>query len=183
MSETTGHKLETRVWYALLWHPVSWTPFWPGGKESACQCRRHRRLAFNPWVRKIPWRSTWRCTPEFLSGQRNLGGYDPWGPKKLDTTEAAYYVVHTHAFLSLKYLLHRIIERKKINNRGKSQQIYSKCFLLLISFLALDKWLKIFVSSSSFLKWDNGIMMLFPRDCYEKYFYLYNFIHICISLV
>ena len=23
------------------------------GKESACQCRR---LGFDPWVRKIPWR-------------------------------------------------------------------------------------------------------------------------------
>ena len=31
----------------------------PGGsvvKESACQCRRHRRYQFDPWVRKIPWR-------------------------------------------------------------------------------------------------------------------------------
>jgi len=24
-------------------------------KESACQCRRHKRLRFNLWVRKIPW--------------------------------------------------------------------------------------------------------------------------------
>ena len=24
------------------------------GKESACQCRRHRRWVFHPWVRKIP---------------------------------------------------------------------------------------------------------------------------------
>ena len=29
---------------------------WLSGKESACQYRRHRRLQFNPWVRKIPWR-------------------------------------------------------------------------------------------------------------------------------
>ena len=72
-------------------------------------------------------------------GKRNLGGYGLWGLKELDTTEATYYMVHTHAFLSLKYLLHKIIEIKKINNRGKSQQIYSKCFLLLTSFLALDK--------------------------------------------
>ena len=28
-------------------------PWWLSGKESACQCRR---LRFNPWVRKIPWR-------------------------------------------------------------------------------------------------------------------------------
>ena len=39
-------------------------------------------------------------------GKRNLGGYGPWGLKELDTTEATYYMVHTHAFLSLKYLLH-----------------------------------------------------------------------------
>ena len=24
-------------------------------KESACQCRRHKRHGFNLWVRKIPW--------------------------------------------------------------------------------------------------------------------------------
>ena len=27
---------------------------WHGGKESACQCRRHKRRGFNPWVRKTP---------------------------------------------------------------------------------------------------------------------------------
>ena len=26
------------------------------GKESACQCRRHR---FDPWVRKMPWSRKW----------------------------------------------------------------------------------------------------------------------------
>ena len=36
-------------------------PFVPGasrlsGEESACQCRRHRRLRFDPWVRKTPCR-------------------------------------------------------------------------------------------------------------------------------
>ena len=44
--------------------------------EAACQCRRHRRCGFNPWVRKIPWRRAWQPTPLFLSGksrgQRNL---------------------------------------------------------------------------------------------------------------
>ena len=27
-----------------------------GGKEPTCQCRRHKRCRFNPWVGKIPWR-------------------------------------------------------------------------------------------------------------------------------
>ena len=44
-------------------------------KESACQCRR---LGFNPWVRKIPWRRKWQPTPVFLPeefhGQRSLVG-------------------------------------------------------------------------------------------------------------
>ena len=26
------------------------------GKDSTCQCRRHKRHRFNPWVGKIPWR-------------------------------------------------------------------------------------------------------------------------------
>ena len=35
-----------------------WEGF-PGGtsgKEPTCQCRRHKRWGFNPWVGKIPWR-------------------------------------------------------------------------------------------------------------------------------
>ena len=52
------------------------------GKESACQCRRHR---FDPWVRKIPWRREWQPTPVFLPGEfhgkRSLAGYSPWGHK------------------------------------------------------------------------------------------------------
>ena len=32
-------------------------------QKPACHCRRHERLSFNPWVRKIPWRRTWQSTP------------------------------------------------------------------------------------------------------------------------
>ena len=38
-------------------------PWWPSGKESACQCRRRR---LDPWVWKIPWRRTWQPTPVFF---------------------------------------------------------------------------------------------------------------------
>ena len=41
-------------------------PWWLSGKESACQYRGH---VFNPWVRKIPWRSKWQPTPVFLPGK------------------------------------------------------------------------------------------------------------------
>ena len=56
-------------------------PGGPGGKELACQCRRHKRHRFNPWVGKIPWRRAWQPTPVFLPGelhgQRSLVGYNP----------------------------------------------------------------------------------------------------------
>ena len=53
------------------------------GKEPTCQCRRHKRCGFNPWVGKIPWRwrRAWQPTPAFLPeeshGQRSLVGYSP----------------------------------------------------------------------------------------------------------
>ena len=51
------------------------------GKEPVHQCRRHKRCSLDPWVRKIPWRRKWQCTPVFLpresNGQRYLMGYCP----------------------------------------------------------------------------------------------------------
>ena len=59
--------------------------------EPSCQCRRHKRCEFDPWVGKIPWRRAWQPTPVFLPGeshgQRSLAGCSPWGHKELDTTE------------------------------------------------------------------------------------------------
>ena len=66
---------------------------WRMGREHTCQCRRLRRLGFNSWVRKIPWRRAWQPTPVFLPGefhgQRSLAGYDPWGRKESDVTESS----------------------------------------------------------------------------------------------
>ena len=65
----------------------------PGGaseKEPTCQ---FRRLAFCPWVGKIPWSRNWQPAPVFLPGKchglRRLAGYSPWGRKELDMTEHA----------------------------------------------------------------------------------------------
>ena len=33
------------------------------GKESACQCRRHKIRGFNPWLGKIPQRRAWQTPP------------------------------------------------------------------------------------------------------------------------
>ena len=71
----------------------------PGGSaiKNLPASRRHRRLGFNPWVKKILWRRAWQATPAFLleksQGQRSLGDYSPWGHKESDTTAEAE---HTH---------------------------------------------------------------------------------------
>ena len=66
-------------------------PRWLGGKESACQGSRPRRLGFDPWIRKIPWRRKWQPTTVFLPGKSHgqwiLVGYSPWGRRELDTAE------------------------------------------------------------------------------------------------
>ena len=46
---------------------------WLSGKDSAHQCRSHRRRGFHPWVRKIPWRRKWQPTPVFLPGKSCRG--------------------------------------------------------------------------------------------------------------
>ena len=61
------------------------------GQEPACQCRRHKRHKFDPWVRRISWSRKWKPTPLSLPGeshgQRSLVGYNPWGWKESDMTD------------------------------------------------------------------------------------------------
>ena len=47
------------------------------GKEPTCQCRRHKRLGFSPWMGTIPWRKKWQPTPVFLPG-KSYGQRGSW---------------------------------------------------------------------------------------------------------
>ena len=57
-------------------------PSWPSGKESTCQCRR---LKFNLWVRKIPWRRKWQ--PTQISCLRNPMDSRAWWARVHGVTE------------------------------------------------------------------------------------------------
>ena len=83
------------------------TQGFPGGdsgKEATCQQRRSKRLGFDPWVGKIPWRRKWQSTPVFLPGeshgQKSLVGCSPWGGKELDMTEHETNESNTHTHAS-----------------------------------------------------------------------------------
>ena len=69
-------------------------PSGTNGKNSTRPCRRHKKLGFDPWVGKVPWRRKWQPAPVFLHGkfhgQRSPVGSSPWGNKESNTTE------HTH---------------------------------------------------------------------------------------
>ena len=83
-----------------------------GGKESACQCRRHKRLGFNSWFEKIPWRRIWQPTPVFLAGesheQNSLAGYGPWRCQESDWNNLAYklYIHICHFIVYQKLIQH-----------------------------------------------------------------------------
>ena len=59
-------------------------PWWLGGKEYSCWCRRH---GFDPWVRPILQRRKWQpvsaLLPRKAHGQRSLGHYSLWGHKSV----------------------------------------------------------------------------------------------------
>ena len=57
------------------------------GKESARQCRRHKRHGFDSWVGKIPWRRKWQSAmvflPEKSHGERSLVGLQSVGLQRV----------------------------------------------------------------------------------------------------
>ena len=76
------------------------------GKESAYQCRSCKRFGFDPWVRKIPWRSKWQpipvfwpWIPEFMNSRipwtEEAGGIG--GHKESNTTKRVSTCAHARA--------------------------------------------------------------------------------------
>ena len=75
-------------------------------QEPTCQCRRHRRQGFDPWVGKVPWRRSRQRTPVSLPGeshgQRNL--MEPYSPIGLQSrTQLKRFSMHS--FLNHRFLL------------------------------------------------------------------------------
>ena len=67
------------MWWVMQWQRIG------------CQCRRHKRCGFNPWVGKIPWKRAsnslqYSCLENPMN-KRSLVGYSPWGHKESDMTQ------------------------------------------------------------------------------------------------
>ena len=73
--------LKIASWILTIFKALRVDLGFPGGasgKEPACQCRRHKRHRFNPWVRKIPWRRAWK--PTLVSCLENPMDRGVWWP-------------------------------------------------------------------------------------------------------
>ena len=61
---------------------------WHSGKGSACQCRRHKRFEFDPWVRKILCYRKWQLTSLFLPPKNpwteELSGLQSTGSQRVE---------------------------------------------------------------------------------------------------
>ena len=72
---------EQRIIAFVQHHQFTGLPKWLSDKQCACQCRRHWRHRFDPWVGKIPWRRKWQPTlvflPEKSHEHRSLAGFSP----------------------------------------------------------------------------------------------------------
>ena len=60
------------------------------GKEPICQCRRHKRHRFNPWIRKIPWRRPWQPPPIFLPGESHGPPEKPGGLQSIGSQRVGH---------------------------------------------------------------------------------------------
>jgi len=89
------HLLHLEFYFlCILWWGAS-------GREPTCQCRRHKRHGFDPWIVKFSWRKAWQPTPTpvFLlgesHGQRSLVAYTPQSHKRVRHTKVTEHA-YTH---------------------------------------------------------------------------------------
>ena len=99
----------------IYWHTHGDFPGGINRKKPTCQCRRYKRLRFNPQSpATISWRRAWQLTPVFLPGESH--GPSSQGHAESNVTEAtqqvcthAIYTMHAYIFMcvcSYVYPLH-----------------------------------------------------------------------------
>ena len=89
----------------LIWKSSARVSQWLSSKEPACQCRRHKRCGFDPWVGKILWRRAWSSTPGSLPGESVPRTEEPGGLQPIGLQKVRYNwsdIACTHAQLRQK---------------------------------------------------------------------------------
>ena len=86
----------------MLQHSHSWA-YICTMQESACQCGRRKRLGFDPWVWKFPWRRAQQPTPVFLPGKslwtEEPGGLQSIGSQRVRHDWSDLACTHAHIYM------------------------------------------------------------------------------------
>ena len=85
---------------------IEWELPGGSGKEFSWECRRCKRLGFNPWVGKIPWRWKWEPTLVFLPGKSHELNRGAWQATVLRVSKSWTQLCrHTYAHTLTMYLI------------------------------------------------------------------------------
>ena len=89
--------------FAKYYPDILELPRWCRGKEFVCQCRRHRRYEFDPWVGKIP-------LEEEMATHFNILAWEIWWIEESDGLQSmslqksqTWLSIHHIVFLSESY--------------------------------------------------------------------------------
>ena len=107
-SNLTGAvQLKLDKWNAFFLLPHTYIPWWLKWHRI---CLKYRRTRFNPWVRKIPWRWEWLCTPVFWPGKFHRGSQQSMGlprVRQLSThPRRAAFTIEGKGRLCLAHIIH-----------------------------------------------------------------------------
>ena len=121
------------------------------GRKPTCQCRRHKRHGFNPWIKKIPWMRAWQQILVFLPGesfgQRSLEGYLSTGLQRVRQDWGR--LAHTHMNLRNEFFVFTCLQNayqycqtthKTIWSFVCSKLIWCLCALLSPSVASDSLW-------------------------------------------
>ena len=93
----------------------------PNGKESFCQCKRHKRHRFDLCVGKIPWRRAWQPTPIFLLGESHRGAW-------LATPRCPFIIksLALLAHVSPRTIHFQVLDKSPVSGPGRGPPSYNK---------------------------------------------------------
>ena len=122
------------------------------GRESACQCRRCKRLGFSPWVGNILWRKAWQPTPVFLPGE------SPW-TEELGELQSMQLQSIGHFWATITFHFFFFNSQKLywyLSFMSNLMKVFARTHITLRKYFSriISVWINILSSHSNSLKWD-----------------------------
>ena len=99
-----------------------------GARPQKVKTERKEQKTYLNWVRKIPWRRKWQCTPVLLPGkshgQRSLVDCSPWGREGRTRLSDFTFTFHFHA-LEKEMATHSSVLAWRIPGTGEPGRLQS----------------------------------------------------------